>query len=128
MRILAKRTRACDVHEAENRVCECACVRGKKSAQLTVCLFQILTLSCLNSSHHDAKSLNGSSQPLLYQFLPVYFHSTSSFFQSTSSLLPVYFQSTSSLLQVYFQSNSSLLPVIIQTPANFQEYLFTSNF
>ena len=27
----AKRTRACDVRAAENRVCECACVRGKKS-------------------------------------------------------------------------------------------------
>ena len=33
----AKRTRACDVQAAENRVCECACVRGKKSSQLTVC-------------------------------------------------------------------------------------------
>ena len=31
----AKRTRACDVRAAENRVCECACVRGKKSSQLT---------------------------------------------------------------------------------------------
>ena len=30
-----KRTRACDVRAAENRVCECACVRGKKSSQLT---------------------------------------------------------------------------------------------
>ena len=37
IRILAKRTRACDVRAAENRVCECACVRGKKSSQLTVC-------------------------------------------------------------------------------------------
>ena len=35
IRILAKRTRACDVRAAENRVCECACVRGKKSSQLT---------------------------------------------------------------------------------------------
>ena len=34
----AKRTRACDVRAAKNRVCECACVRGKKSSQLTVCL------------------------------------------------------------------------------------------
>ena len=33
--ILAKRTRACDVRAAENRVCECACVGGKKSSQLT---------------------------------------------------------------------------------------------
>ena len=33
--ILAKRTRACDVRAAENQVCECACVRGKKSSQLT---------------------------------------------------------------------------------------------
>jgi hypothetical protein len=120
VRILAKRTRACDVHEAKNRVCECACVRGKKSAQLTVCLFQILTLSCLNSSHHDAKSLNGSSQPLLYQFLPVYFQSTSSFFQSTSSVLLVYFQFTSSLLRVYFQSISSLLPVYFQFSSRLQ--------
>ena len=36
IRSLAKRTRACDVRAAENRVCECACVRGKKSSQLTV--------------------------------------------------------------------------------------------
>ena len=35
IRILAKCTRACDVRAAENRVCECACVRGKKSSQLT---------------------------------------------------------------------------------------------
>ena len=34
--ILAKRTRACDVRAAEIRVCECACVRGKKSSQLTL--------------------------------------------------------------------------------------------
>ena len=27
---------ACDVRAAENRVCECSCVRGKKSLQLTV--------------------------------------------------------------------------------------------
>ena len=66
-------------------------------------LFQILTLSCLNPSHHDDKSLNGSSQPLLYQFLPVYY-------QSTSSQLSVYFQSTSSLLPVYFQFSSRLQP------------------
>ena len=33
----AKRTRACDVRAAENPVCECACVRGKKSSQLTDC-------------------------------------------------------------------------------------------
>ena len=39
IRILAKRTRACDVRAAENRVCECACVRGKKSSQLTDCYF-----------------------------------------------------------------------------------------
>ena len=32
----AKRTRACDVRAAESRVCECACVRGEKSSQLTV--------------------------------------------------------------------------------------------
>ena len=32
-----KRTRACDVCAAENGVCECACVRGKNSSQLTVC-------------------------------------------------------------------------------------------
>ena len=61
--------------------------------------FKILTLSCLNPSHHDAKSLNGSSQPLLYQ-------SPSSFFQFTSSLLPV----SSSLLPVYFQFSSRLQP------------------
>ena len=36
IRILAKRTRACDVRAVENRVCECACVRGKNSSQLTV--------------------------------------------------------------------------------------------
>ena len=36
--ILTKRTRACDVRAAENPVCECACVRGKKSSQLTVCV------------------------------------------------------------------------------------------
>ena len=37
IKILAKRTRACDVRAAKIRVCECACVRGKKSSQLTVC-------------------------------------------------------------------------------------------
>jgi hypothetical protein len=36
--ILKKRTLACDVRAAEDWVCECACVRGKKSSQLTVCL------------------------------------------------------------------------------------------
>ena len=41
IQILAKRTRACDVRAAENRVCECACVRGKKSSQLTVCSFRL---------------------------------------------------------------------------------------
>ena len=35
IQILAKCTRACDVRAAENRVCECACVRGQKSSQLT---------------------------------------------------------------------------------------------
>ena len=67
--------------------------------------FQILTLSCLNLSHHDAKSLNGSSQPLLYQ-------SPSSFFQFTSSLLPV----SSSLLPIHFQSTSSFHPDSSQLP------------
>ena len=36
IQILAKRTRACDVRAAENRVCECPCVRGQKSSQLTL--------------------------------------------------------------------------------------------
>ena len=74
-------------------------------------LFQILTLSCLNPSHHDSKSLNCSSQPLLYQF-------PSSFFNFTSSLLPVpvYFQ----FLPVYFQSTFSLLLVYFQFLSRFQ--------
>ena len=62
--------------------------------------------------HHD------HFVPDSFQFLPVYFQSTSSllpvFFQSFSSLLPVffpvYFQSTSSLLPVYFQFSSRLQP------------------
>ena len=37
--ILVKRTRARDVRAAENRVCECACVRGKKLSQLTVYVY-----------------------------------------------------------------------------------------
>ena len=45
IRILAKRTRACDVRAAENRVCECACVRDKKSSQLTVCIILMHTKS-----------------------------------------------------------------------------------
>ena len=33
--MLAKHALACDVRAAENRVCECASVRGKKLSQLT---------------------------------------------------------------------------------------------
>ena len=43
-------------------------------------------------------------EPVSFQFHPVYFLSTSSFF----SLLPIHFQSTSSLLPVYFQFSSRL--------------------
>jgi hypothetical protein len=107
--------------------------------------FQILTLSCLNPSHHDAKSLNGQSKPLLHQFpssllpdyfqsisslLPVYFQSTFSlltvYLQSTSSLLPLYFQSTSSLLPVFFQSTSSLLPLFFQSTSSLLPVYFQS--
>ena len=65
--------------------------------------------------HHD------HFVPDSFQFLPVYF-------QSTSSLLPVYFQSTSSLFSSlllvffpgYFQSTSSLLPVYFQFSSRLQ--------
>jgi hypothetical protein len=49
IRILAKRTRACDVRAAENRVCECAFVRGKNSSKLTVWKLKNLTLFKIGS-------------------------------------------------------------------------------
>ena len=64
IRTLAKRTRACDVRAAENQVCECACVRGKKSSQLTDCKIYLFGL-CYKHVYsellliHSAKNKKG---------------------------------------------------------------------
>ena len=49
----AKRTRACDVRAAENRVCECACVRSKNSSQLTACKYYVICFCLLFTEKMD---------------------------------------------------------------------------
>ena len=68
--ILAKCTRACDVRAVENQVCECACVGGKKSSQLTVLVIVILTQIMINVVK-DLKILRNMS--CLEFFLRMYF-------------------------------------------------------
>ena len=93
-------------------------------------LFWLMCLKpyCLKDRYHCRKKnnlTNGNKGCELPQNLvePLLNQSPSSFFQFTSSLLPV----CSSLLPIYCKSTSSLLPVFIQTPVNFQEYIFVSN-
>ena len=83
IRILAKRSCACDVRAAEDWLCECAFVRGKKSTQLTVCLTVINThivpicrrttppcrKSGLLSYHAQKKMSNSRSKILIYSIL-----------------------------------------------------------